>query len=437
MQQQIPAAPSSSKTKAKPGVRSQKGMALMVATFALLLMAVVISEITYDTSVDYVVANHQVNRVKAYFAAKSAVELSLLRIMLYKQAVVAFGDSLGANKGMLDPIWSFPFMWPPTMMDKMTEVDKSGIQDVVKESYMGSQYAVSISPEGGKLDINDLGSDVKALKTSMINQIIKVFESKVEHDEEFAKEYRGYNWKELVNNIADYIDEDKQGLNGGDESSPYRDHNEPGVEMPPNRGLRTVDELHMVGGMTDAFYDVLAPRITVYGTKGVNVNFADKDTLMSLDISMTEEAVTKAIARRSNPKEGGPFKNEQDFLGFLNNYGVNVKAIQESKVPLLFDIEFNFRIQATGLSQNVKRDITVVTYDFPNLANRFAEMLDKQWKEDNPGGGDPGGGNPGGGNPGGSPGGGNPQGANSTAADAYKKIQGVKGRPTVVSWEEN
>lgn len=420
-----PALPSSKAPR--KGLRSQAGMALMIALFAITLMGIVISEVTYDTSVDYVVANHQVNRLKAYYAAKSAVELSLLRIMLYKQAVVAFGDSLGANKGMLDPIWAFPFMWPPTAAfnKDMTDVDKSSIEAVVKESFMQAQYSVSISPEGGKIDINDLGSPVKALKQSMIKQVVKVFLSEVERNEDFAREYRGYNFEELVNNIADYVDEDKQGLNGGDESSPYRDISEPGVEMPPNRSLRTVDELHMVGGMTDVFYNILAPRVTVHGTKGINVNFADKDTLMSLDITMTEEAVTKAMARRSNPKEGGPFKNEQDFLGFISNYGVNVKTIQESKVPLLFDIEFNFRIQATGVSQNVKRDITVVTYDFPNLANRFAEMLDKQDKENDPN------------NPAGSPGGGNPQTPNSTPADAFKKIQAVKGRPTVVSWEEN
>ncbi len=424
-----------SKPAVKTGLRSQAGMALMVALFAITLMGIVISEVTYDTSVDYVVANHQVNRLKAYYAAKSAVELSLLRIMLYKQAVVAFGDSLGANKGMLDPIWAFPFMWPPTgaFSDKMTDVDKGSIESVVKDSFMQAQYSVSISPEGGKIDINDLGSDVKALKQSMIKQVVKVFLSEVERNEEFAREYRGYNFEELVNNIADYIDEDKQSLNGGDESGPYRDFSEPGVDMPPNRSLRTVDELHMVGGMTDVFYNILAPRVTVYGTKGINVNFADKDTLMSLDVTMTEEAVTKAIARRSNPKEGGPFKNEQDFLGFISNYGVNVKSIQESKVPLLFDIEFNFRIQATGVSQNVKRDITVVTYDFPNLANRFAEMLEKQDKENNPQTGAPTDPN----DPASSPGGGPPASANSTSADAFKKIQAVKGRPTVVSWEEN
>ena len=414
--------------------REQAGMALLIALFAVTLMGVVISEVTYDTSVDYVVANHQVNRLRAYYAAKSGVELSLLRIMLYKQAVAALGETLGANKGMLDPIWSFPFMWPPLAIDQMTEADKSNINAVVKDSFMTAQYQASISPEGGKIDINDLGSDVKGLKKSMIQQVVKIFRSELERNEEFAKEHRGFNFEELVNNIADYIDEDTQGLNGGDESGPYRDFNEPGVQMPPNRALRTVDELHMVGGMTDVFYNILAPRVTVNGTKGVNVNFADKETLMSLDVTVTDEAAGRAIARRSNHKEGGPFRNEEDFLGFLGNFGVNVKAIRETKVPLLFDIEFNFRIQASGISQNVKRDITVVTYDFPNLANRFAELLDRQDKENNPQGGQAqtpstvqvqG------------PAGGQPQAGGSTPTDTFKKIQAVKGRPTVVSWEEN
>ena len=56
---------------------------------------------------------------------------SLLRIMLYKQAMAAMGDTLGANKNMLDPIWNFPFMWPPIAPSggKTTEVDKDMLKD--------------------------------------------------------------------------------------------------------------------------------------------------------------------------------------------------------------------------------------------------------------------------------------------------------------------
>lgn len=408
-------------------LRNERGVALMMALFAMMLMTFIAIEVSYDTTVDYVVASQQVNRIKAHYAAKAGVEISLLRIMLYKQALASFGASI-PDKSLLDPIWSFPFGWPPTIPDeKITEVDKSMIGNVVKESLMGNMaYATTITPEGGRLDINDLGSELKTMKTSMINQIVKVFLSEVEHNEEFADKYSGFRFEEVVNNIADYIDEDKESLNGGDETAPYRDIEDKEIEMPPNRPLRTVDELHQIAGMNEDFYKLLAPRITVFGTKGVNINYADKQTLTALDPSMTEEAVAKVVERRSDPKLGGPFKDEKDFFGFVQGYGVNSKAIQDSKVPLLFDVEFNFRVVSTGLSANVKREITVITYDYENLIERYAELMDKQDQEN---------GNLTGATPG-------PALGNNTAADPQdqgqgKKIQGAKGRPTVVYWEEN
>jgi len=394
-------------------LRSEKGVALMMALFAMMLLTFIAIEVSYDTTVDYVVASQQVNRIKAHYAAKAGIEISLLRVMLYKQALASFGASI-PDKSLLDPIWSFPFMWPPSAMGgKVNEVDKSMINKVTKESLMGSTYATTITPEGGRLDINDLGSPIKSMKQSMITQLVKVFKSEVEHNEDFADKYSGYRFEELVNNIADYIDEDKESLNGGDENAPYRDIDDKDIEMPPNRPLRTVDELHQIAGMNEDFYRILAPRITVFGTKGVNINYTDKETLMALDPSMTEEAVSKVIERRSNPKMGGPFKNEKDFFNFIQGYGVNYRAIEESKVPLLFGVEFNFRITATGLSANVKREITVITYDYSNLVERYGELMDKDEAE-----------------------------RNKTTPPAKPdegpaKIQAAKGRPSVVYWEEN
>lgn len=393
-------------------IHSERGVALLIALFAMALLVFIAMEVSYDTSVDYVVAAQQVNRIKAYYAAKSGVELSLLRIMLYKQAMAAFGDSLGANKGMLDPIWSFPFMWPPTALGgKATEVDKDMIKEAVDSALMQAQYAATIGPEGGKLDINDLGSDLKALKKTMIAQVVKIFGSEKEHNEAFAKKYAGVRFEEIANNIADYIDEDRESLNGGDEGAGYKDLGEKDVTMPPNRPMRTIEELHQVAGMTDDFYKILAPRVTVFGTKGINVNYAQKDVLMALDVTMTDEAADKIIARRGDPKLGGPFKDDDDLFGYIRSYGVNVKNIQDAKVPLLYEQEFNFRISSTGFASNVKREIIAVTYDYVNLTGRLAQLMDDQAALD--------------------------QGQLTNTNVPKRKIEGAKGRPAVVYWEEN
>jgi general secretion pathway protein K len=422
-------------------LKNERGVALLIAMFAMMLLTFIAIEVSYDTTVDYVVAAQQVNRIKAHYAAKAGVDISLLRIMLYKQVMSQFGDQLesaGTGKQQLDIIWSFPFMWPPTgLYDNAkgsTSVEKNMVKQVVKDSMMTSSYSATISPEGGRLDINDLGSPVESLKKAMMQQVVKIFLSEVEHNEKFADKYRGYRFEELVNNIADYIDEDMVGSGGGDEKTPYRDWDDKDYEMPPNRPLRTVDELHMVAGMNEDFYNVLAPRITVFGTKGVNVNYADKDTLMALDPSMSEEAVSKILERRNDPKLGGPFQDQKDFFGFIQGYGVNAKAIEQSGLPLLFGMEFNFRIVSTGLAANVKREITAVTYDYANLTGTFADMLDKQDQDK-----------------------GltpeqqqqqqqqqkqqqqqtNQQNQQQQPAKQKTKIQASKGRPSIVYWEEN
>lgn len=360
-------------------VKSQRGVALLLAMFAMMLLTYIALEVGYETSVDYVVASQQVNRIKAFYAAKAGTEISLLRIMLYKQALTTFGDQLGPNKSMLDPIWQFPFVWPPTMMnDKLTEADKSMMKGVVDEALMKDQYNATIIAESARIDVNDLGSPIKEIRNGIRNQMIRIFQSELEHNEEFYKKHRDTNFEEIINNIADYVDEDSESLNGGDESAPYRDIEDNEIQMPPNRALRTLDELHQVAGMTDEIYAFLLPRVTIFGAKGVNINYSEKEMLMALDPTMTEEVVLKVLERRNNPKLGGPFTSEKEFFEFLTPFNVNVKAIEESKVPLRFDTELNFRIVSTGLAGNVRREITAVTYDFVNISKTFGEMLSKQ-----------------------------------------------------------
>lgn len=401
-------------------LKSQKGMALLLALFFMMIMMFISQELSYDTNVDYAVAANQVKRIEAFYAAKAGIELSLLRINFYKQAMAQLGDNPEIGK-KLEIIWSLPFSWPPSMAGaKVTEVDKSMMKEVVEDSLMKAQYMATISPEGGKIDINDLGSDIPKFKKNMIQQLENVFKAELEHNEEFSEKYRGYNFLELVNNIADYIDEDSEGLNGGDESAGYSDINEPGLTLPPNRPLRTVDELHQVAGMKDDFYNVLAPRVTVFGTKGINVNYAPKEVVLALDESMTDEAADKVIARRNSNKAGeGPFKDENDFYNFIQGFGANVAAMKERNIPLLFGTELNFRVISTGLVPSpknpVKRQITAVTYDYENLTKSLAKKLDERDNENNP----------------------PPDPPKDPGKDNQKKIKPPKGRPPVVYWEEN
>ena len=414
---------------------NQRGVALLIAIFSITLLTFLAMEVAFETNVEYISSGQEVNRLKAYYAAKGAVEMSLLRISIYKKALATFGEQLGDKKNMLDPIWQFPFAWPPSahLPKDISGVEASQIKSVEKESLMkGTQYLATISSEGSRIDLNDLGSASKTLREATKKQILQIFERRLETDNDFSNQYGSFEFERLVNNMVDWVDEDRESLNGGDEASAYSNLElDPEFNrdfLPPNQPFKTLKELHMVAEMNDDFYEMLKERVTTFGTKGVNVNYASQDVLKSLDPNLTEEALKSILERRDNPDLGGPFKNEDDFISFISQW-VNKDDFNPAKIPLIFDAELNFRIQATGTFGKSAREITVVTYDFDQNMERLISFLDKENKKKNEDesnqdpdsgqGTDP-----------------NDEQEKKKKEDAKKEIKVPKGRPRVVYWHE-
>jgi general secretion pathway protein K len=361
-------------------VRNERGVALLIAIFSLTLMVFIATEVSYDTNVEYVVASQGVNRLKAYYAARSGVEISLLRILIYKKALAAFGDQLGNNKSMLDPIWKFPLAWPPSkFIPEGTEVSTADREQIVKveaESNFDAQYFTSIENESAKIDINDLGSSVKSVRESAKSQLIKAFAVDLENNEDFEEKFRDFKFEELVNHIIDWMDEDKESLNGGDESSYYPDANRDFV--PPNQPLKTMDELHLIEGMTDDIYDWLQQRITMYGAKGIDINSMDEKLLRSLDSQINDDVIEALNERRNDPDEPESFASVDEFLEFLDGQGVNTDDFNKDGVPLTAGQLYNFRIVSTGEYAGTTREIEVVTYDIDDMVDRLVDLMEKE-----------------------------------------------------------
>ena len=362
-------------------LRSESGMALMMAIFTVTVLMVIATEVMYETNVELIVSSQAVNQLKAHYAAKAGVEISLLRIQIYRKAAALVGDSVPAST--LDPIWQMPFSWPPMVPPETSVIDKGEIKKAVMASKMQGTYAAFIDSEGGKIDINDLDSPSKVVADSARQQILEIFTGQMENNEEFAQRHRSDDFGQIIDNMTDWIDADKTGHGkaGGDEGSLYPDR--PNDSIPPNAPFKTLEELHMVAGMTDELFNLIAPRLTVFGTKGINVNYAKKDVLMSLSNQITPERADKIIEDRGK-KERGPFKDEDDFVQYLNSIGVAGNPFREKdvlKVPLLFDPEFNFRIRSVGQAGRVQKEITAVVYDVDRVTLRLRDFLSQQKKD--------------------------------------------------------
>lgn len=411
------------KNLVKP-LRNQRGMALMLAVACMVMITFIAMEVIYDSRVEYEVNSQTLNRLKAFYAAKSGMQLSLLRIKTYQQVQTQYGSMLGSNAKMLDQIWQFPMAWPLPIPAELSAIDKDAFKKLSKESSMDAAYMTTIEDEGSRIDLNDLVSPSKTLAKITRQQILNIFEQKKLEDEVFMRKHSNVRFDELVNSIIDWMSYKSGSDNGGDKRQKYGDLNqETGTDyFPPNRPFRTVAELHMIPGMIDDFYDLLAPRVTLNGMKGINPNLATKEVLKSLDAGMTDEVVNEIVKRRDDKDEGGPFKDAADFWGFVQGKGIRMQG-EPNDMPLVFDSIMTFKVRSNGEYGGAAREIIVIVSDLDRAATKIKEYVDKDAKGA--------GGGAGGGGTGGGAGGGK-----GTGAAGNKKTELPKGPPRIVQWTE-
>lgn len=372
--------------------RGQKGVAMLIAIFTMVFIFYLVTEILYESNVEYVVHAQSVNRLKAFYAARSGARLSLLRIKVYQQVAKQFGSKAqGPQKKLLDMIWSMPFAWPPIVPDTVDSVDKSMISEKVKEAKMDATYVTTVVDEGSKIDVNDLNSPSQTLQKVTRNLLTQIYQNKIKNDEEWANAHRDIEFDKIINAIQDWETDDPTSLNGGSKQQYYSKFNDP--NMPPNRAFRTTDEVRMVAGMTDEIWDLIKDRITVYGMHAINPNYATKEVLMALDESIKSDVADAIIARRNDDNQGGFFSAADDFWNFVNSKGGAVTPDAQKLVPLIFDAVYNFRVRSVGDFSNSSREIDLVTLDTQSMASTIASQI-TQDKTDPNGSGGGGGGTP-------------------------------------------
>ncbi len=408
------------------GPQKRKGVALILAVTSLLFMVYIAKEVSRDSLTEFVVNSQEVSRLKAYYAARNGMDIALLRIKLFQQA--SRFPLPPAFATQLDQIWKFPFAWPLPSPPEMNSVAKESMDKLAKESLMDATYTHTIEDEGSKIDVNDLISPSKTLRELTAKQLLTLYSHRVESDEKFREEFQNYRFDDLVNRMIDWMSDKNTSASGGSKKGYFSSM---GESYPPNRGFRTLEEIRLVPGMTDEFYNIIAGQITIYGMKSINPNLASENVLKSLDKGMTDEAVREAMARRNNPELGGPFKGttseecNKDFRGFVESRGARVDPTEFDKIPMLCDKVINFRVKSTGIygsgAQAVIREITAIVVDISRSAAQIKSYIDKEKKElENANGG-----------------GGIPAGGAGPKSPAPKQDPLPKGQPRVVYWSEN
>ncbi|MFN7262269.1 MAG: hypothetical protein ACK5UJ_00505, partial [Pseudobdellovibrionaceae bacterium] len=167
-----------------------------------------------------------------------------------------------------------------------------------------------------------------------------------------------------------------------DESQFYPEASEDDIRFPPNRQFRTLDELRLIPKMNDEIFQLLKDQVTIFGNKGINPNNASVDLLRSLDPSINLEIATEVRKRVTNPAEGGPFRDANDFWQFLSSKGGNVSQETQTSLPLFFENAANFKIEATGTFGTTSRTLVAYVFDPQLVAGKIANASARELKNE-------------------------------------------------------
>jgi general secretion pathway protein K len=357
-------------------IRSQKGLALVLAVFLVALMMWIATEVTYEASLEYQIHAQAINRTKAYYAAVAGIELGLLRLQLFQRFKQQFANNPAVPKDLLNMIWSFPINWPPP---SSTPSGFTDFQNPAEESLMDANFVLLIQDEGSKIDINDLDSPSEVIRNTTRKQILQILTSREENDPDFRSRNPNFRAEEFLNNLTDWIDADRESRNGGSEGQYYSMmRGLPKSEIfPPNRFFRTIGEITQVAGVTPEVFSILSPLITVFGTKAINPNTANPEVLKAIHSSITNEVIAKFEERKSQP--GQSFVNADQFWNFLNSEGgARVPTEVQQNTPLVFDDILSFKMTSTGRVGNNFRKIEVVVYDLQGAISRVSRRVREQ-----------------------------------------------------------
>lgn len=284
--------------------RNERGVALLLSLITITILTAATVEFAYQNRVNLALASNERDQLKAYFLARSAVNISKL-LLSFQFALSdeskATEDDMGRLIGRAMRRSNFQMyqyidlMMGPFNSGKIeSPIGGISLADTGVEGFgdFTGEMDVKVVPEEGRFDINafaktplDEGDLHQMCAMLLDSQYDWIFEQK---DADGVLLDRAT----VLQRIIDYVDPDEQAIvlrddctvegSAGDEVTPYDKLDDTGRIRPPNRKITHLDELYKVAGVTPEFMDAFAGQLTVYPVGKPNLNVAQAPVYYSI-----------------------------------------------------------------------------------------------------------------------------------------------------------
>jgi len=394
----------------------ERGVAMILVLGALTILTVMLTEFQTETSAEFSSALAERDAVKAEYAARSGVNLT--RLLIAAEPTIRnrlIKDPLGAllvmaygGKLPQIPVWEHSesilgAFNDAAGMEKFSLLAGIDLEEAKNLGMKDASFKVVVVDEDAKININRPARGGPANNQRAAEQIIGLLAG-AQYDEMF--ENRGpdgqFNDRQTVcGAMIDWADPDTNTYvcdveSGMAQQSAAEDSYYESLKQPyerKNAAYDSMDELHMVRGITDEFWttfvepdpeDPTRRTLTVWGTDTVNVNTAPPQVLLAMicanakrpaplceDLEQTAMAIGLFNMLKGFTSGIPIFGSANVFLKFVQGkgpFGTMLPAMGVEPVVLLSEAELKkdlnaeskvFSIYSTGTVKAGKRQTEV------------------------------------------------------------------------------
>lgn len=349
-------------------LRQSSGAALLIILAVSAILIPLAQGVWLDSQSYYQMRRSFVDRVKARSNAQAGLDLSLLRLYIFKGAENSLPQKIKSQFiSVLDQSWIFPFQWPLSPAKDFLKSEAGRIEEINRLSLLKGGYFSWIQAEDGLLDLNNLLSPIESFRDFTYLSLLQLLLLQIEEKEELQEKYNESSLREILDNIADEIDLDREAQTGGLER-----------ELALNRSFISLEELRKTPGLEEDLYQLLEPYITVYGSKSLNINYSKGRILSAL--GLPPDVVEQILLRTDSQSEFyQPFSEEEDFCNFTIEQGYDFcSALVESygHLDLLrFDSPIAFRIKSRGHYRSQTVELEALFYDLSSSALSWQKLM--------------------------------------------------------------
>jgi len=387
--------------------RRERGVALIMVLGAIAVMVVMLAEFQDDAGSEYASATAARDSVKAEYFARSATNLARLLIAAeptMRQAVAPLFMLMQRTPPQL-PVWEYADRILGPFNDEEGSEDFAGMTglDTAQGKNLGlkgGHFELDIVDEDSKIDVN-IGAANEISHIRLAKELMATM-APIQYDPLFSERDPLGNYNDrltICSAIVDWADMDQQLFSCDMTAAPSSNAVEdayyqllPKPYQRKNAPYDSLEELHMVRGITDEFWsafvdpDPTEPKkriMTVWGQGTVNVNSANALTLYALVCSgaptaplcidpMQMQSFIMGVTMARGITMGAPlWGSANDFIATMKGQGMLGPMLMMLGVkPVVFQSESDFAksistkskifsIYAIGVVKGYKRDVRV------------------------------------------------------------------------------